>query len=208
MKLIAGLITVWFALSLAASALHLLQTPPNLPPLPLLLAVLTPIAVFSIWYMRSRSFQEFVLSLDPRTLTMLNAWRVAGFAFVALYAYKILPGVFALPAGWGDFAIGATAFLAASRLGIPERRRGFILWHLLGMLDLVLAVSLGAAARLIDPHGINTAPMTVLPLSMIPGFAVPFFLIVHIISIAQARRWPAGVSIAEAAPFMRQPLKM
>jgi hypothetical protein len=33
--------------------------------------------------------------------------------------------------------------------------------------------------------------MTVLPMSYIPTFAVPLFLILHIICIAQARRWPA-----------------
>jgi hypothetical protein len=32
--------------------------------------------------------------------------------------------------------------------------------------------------------------MTVLPLSLIPTFAVPLLLILHAISIAQARRWP------------------
>jgi hypothetical protein len=31
--------------------------------------------------------------------------------------------------------------------------------------------------------------MTVLPLSLIPTFAVPLFLILHIICIAQARQW-------------------
>jgi hypothetical protein len=33
--------------------------------------------------------------------------------------------------------------------------------------------------------------MTVLPMSYISTFAVPLFLILHIICIAQARRWPA-----------------
>jgi hypothetical protein len=32
--------------------------------------------------------------------------------------------------------------------------------------------------------------MTVLPMSYIPTFAVPLFLILHIICIAQTRRWP------------------
>jgi len=32
--------------------------------------------------------------------------------------------------------------------------------------------------------------MTVLPLSLIPTFLVPLYLILHVISIAQARRWP------------------
>jgi hypothetical protein len=33
--------------------------------------------------------------------------------------------------------------------------------------------------------------MTVLPMSYISTFAVPLFLIQHIICIAQVRRWPA-----------------
>ena len=189
-RLIAGLIAAWFALSLLASALHLLETPQGRPPLGLLLAVLTPIAAFSVWYLRSPAFRDYILSLDPRTLTMLHSWRIAGFVFVVLYAYGILPGMFALPAGWGDIAIGATAYLAASRL-VPHYRRGFIAWHLLGVLDLVVAVGMGAASGLLNPHGLTTAPMTTLPLIVIPGFGVPLFLILHIISIAQARRWPA-----------------
>jgi hypothetical protein len=32
--------------------------------------------------------------------------------------------------------------------------------------------------------------MTVLPMSYIPTFAVPLFLILHIICIAQTRLWP------------------
>jgi hypothetical protein len=188
-KLTAGLIAAWFVASLLASALHLLQRPPGQPPIPLLLAVLTPIAVFSIWYLRSKAFREFALSLDPRLLTVVQTFRIVGFVFLVLYTYRILPGMLALPAGWGDIAIGATAYLAANWL-IPHYRRGFIAWQLLGMLDLLIAISMGAASGMLNPDGISTAPMTVLPLSLIPGFAVPLFLILHIISIAQARRWP------------------
>jgi hypothetical protein len=190
-KLTAGLIAAWFAASLGASALHLLQRQqPGQPPIPLLIAVLTPLAAFSIWYASSRPFREFVLSLNPRTLTLVQSERIGGLVFLAMYTYNILPGIFALPAGWGDIAIGVTAYLAATRL-VPHRRRAFIAWQLLGILDLVVAVSMGGAANFIDPHGISTAPMTMLPLSLIPGFAVPLFVILHIICIAQARRWPA-----------------
>lgn len=189
-RLTTGLIAAWFVISLGASALHLLQRPPGQPPIPLLLAVVTPIAVFSIWYLRSKAFRDYVLSLDPRLLTIVQTFRIVGFVFLILYTYGILPGMLALPAGWGDIAIGATAYLAASRL-VPNHRRAFIAWQLLGMLDLAVAVSMGAASGLLNPQGITTAPMTVLPLSLIPGFLVPLFLILHIICIAQARRWPA-----------------
>jgi hypothetical protein len=56
-------------------------------------------------------------------------------------------------------------------------------------LDLVVAVGSGAASRLIEPQAVPTSPMTLLPLSLIPTFAVPLMLILHVISIAQAKRW-------------------
>jgi hypothetical protein len=195
-KLTAGLIAAWFTFSLSASALHLFRTDPSRPPLPLLLAVVIPIFLFFLWYRSSISFREFVLSLSPRNLTIVQAWRIVGFAFLALYTYGILPGVFALPAGWGDIVIGATAFSVGMKLANPSHRNSFILWQWLGIADLVAAVSLGAAARFIgpqgltSPNGITAAPNLVLPLSLIPTFGVPLFMILHIICITQARRWP------------------
>lgn len=188
-KLTTGLIFVWFLFSLTASALHLFTTEPNQPPLALGLAVLIPIGIFVIWSANSQPFRQFLLSLDPRTLTFVQAWRIAGFVFLVLYAYNILPGQLALPAGWGDIAIGATAPLIALKLANPNHRKSFIFWQLLGITDLVMAVANGVTARLMNPHGIATTAMTVLPMSLIPTFAVPLFLILHFISIAQARQW-------------------
>ena len=54
---------------------------------------------------------------------------------------NLLPAVFALPAGYGDIFIGATAGLVAWKLAAPHHRASFIVWQLLGMLDLVTAVS-------------------------------------------------------------------
>jgi hypothetical protein len=188
-KLTAGLVAAWFVFALSASALHIFKTDPSLPPLPLGLAALTPIVVFLFWFATSAGFRQFALSLSPRTLTFVQSWRIAGFTFLVLYAAGILPGVFALPAGWGDIAIGATAPLAALKLANFSRRRTFIFWQILGIFDLVMAVILGAIARLISPHGVATAVMTVLPLSLIPTFAVPLLIMLHIICIAQTRRW-------------------
>jgi hypothetical protein len=188
-RLTAGLIAAWFVFALSASALHIFKTDPNLPPLALGLAVLIPIAAFLFAFATSAGFRQFALSLNPRTLTFVQSWRIAGFTFLVLYAAGMLPGVFALPAGWGDIAIGATAPFAAIKLANFSRRRGFIFWQVLGIFDLVMAVTLGAVARLISPHGIATAVMTVLPMSLIPTFAVPLLIMLHVICIAQAWRW-------------------
>jgi hypothetical protein len=188
-KLTIGLITLWFLFALTASAFHIFRTAPDQPPLRFGLAVLIPIGIFVIWSAASQSFRQFLMSLNPRTLTFVQAWRIAGFVFLVLYTYSILPGHLALPAGWGDIAIGATAPFVAIKLANPENRKSFIFWQLLGITDLVTAVLMGVAARFINPHGIATSAMTVLPMSLIPTFAVPLFMILHFICIAQARQW-------------------
>jgi hypothetical protein len=191
-RLTGGLIAAWFIFALSASALHLFKTDPEQPPLALGLAVLIPLGVFLLWFATSAGFRQFALSLDPRTLTFVQSWRIAGFTFLVLCAAGLLPGVFALPAGWGDIAIGATAPLAALKLANFSRRRGFIFWQILGIFDLVTAVTVGTTARWISPNEVGTALMTVLPLSLIPTFAVPLFMMLHVICIAQARQWKAG----------------
>jgi hypothetical protein len=172
-----------------ASALHVFAGDPERPPLALLVAVLAPITIFTAWYLRSRSFQEYILSLNPQTLTIVHSARLGGVVFLVLSAYRILPGFAALPAGWGDVAIGATAVPVAMRLVRPSRKASFIVWQVLGVVDLVMAIFLGAISRFVDPEGISMAPMTLLPLSLIPTFAVPLLLILHGICIAQARQW-------------------
>ncbi len=73
-------------------------------------------------------------------------------------ARGVLPAIFALPAGYGDMAIGATATLVAWQLATPSHRHSFIFWQALGIADLVAAVSLGITARLISPSGPSMVP--------------------------------------------------
>lgn len=72
---------------------------------------------------------------------------------------------------------------AASRL--------FVVWNLLGVLDLVVAVSTGAMASVLATRvagEITTAPMAQLPLVLIPAFLVPFFVMLHLTALCRARR--------------------
>jgi hypothetical protein len=190
-RLVSWLIGIWFVGSLVASGLHVYLTGPGQPPLFLGLAAAAPILVFVAWCVLSPSFRQFILTVNPRVLTLIQTWRVAGFSFVVLASFGLLPRMFALSAGWGDIFIGITAGFVALNLATPNHRRIFITWQVLGMIDLVNAVAMGTLSGVLDPHGIPTTPMTILPLSMIPTFAVPLFLIFHIICIAQAVRWPA-----------------
>ncbi len=161
-KLTSWLIGAWFVLALTLSALHIIESGPNRPPLALGLAAGIPLVMFLVGFATSAGWRAFLLSLNPRVLTAVQSWRVEGLTFLILATYGILPKVFALPAGWGDITIGVTAPLAVL-LAKPAHRGGFLAWQALGMLDLVTAVSLGTLAGVLDPHGVGTSAMTLLP---------------------------------------------
>jgi hypothetical protein len=188
-KLTAFFIAAWFVFALVASGLHRFSTGPNQPPISLGLAAVTPLILFLVWFAASPQFRQFAMNLNPAVLTLVQSWRILGFVFLALAAYGILPRLSALPAGWGDIVIGATAPLVGLTMANAGHRRSFIAWQLLGMADLVTAVILNALAGVIDPHGVAASAMTVLPMSLIPTFGVPLFMILHVICIAQAVRW-------------------
>jgi len=191
-KLTLGIIVVWFVFALVASALHVFVNPLNGIGAAVGIAATVPIVIFVVWFAASPKFREFALSLNPQNLTLFHSWRVIGIVFVILEAHRMLPAAFAFPAGYGDIFIGATAGIVAAKFTGPSHRATFIAWQLLGILDLLNAVAVGVTANLINPHGALMLPMTVLPLSLVPTFGVPLLMIVHIISIAQARSWKSS----------------
>ena len=152
------------------------------------------------------AFRAYVLSLDLSLTTAIQAWRAGGLGFLALYAHGVLPGSFAWPAGLGDIAIGVTAPWVAHAL---VRRPGFaisrvfVVWNLLGILDLVVAVSVGGLSSALASGAageVTTGPMAQLPLVLIPAYLVPLFVMLHLAALFQARRQAS--STAEASPFM------
>lgn len=203
-SLVVGLISVWFIVALSASALHLFKNPANRVGLAVAIAALAPIVAFSLWFAASEKFRQFALSLNPRTLTFLQSSRILGVVFLILQAYGVLPALFARPAGFGDIAIGLTAPLAALWLASSRHRFSFIAWQILGMTDLIVAVSVGATAPLLSPGSTPMVAMTVLPLSLIPTFGVPLYFIFHLICIAQAKSWKvASADALHAAPIRK-----
>ena len=191
---ISALFLAWFAVIFALGARGGFVAPQGAPPLGLLIGLLAPLSLFLVGYWTSRSVRDFVLSADLRLIVGMQAWRWAGFGFLTLYTYKVLPGIFAWPAGLGDMAIGITAPLVlAALLRRPNfaASRSFVAWNLSGILDLTVALSIGALVPLLAPHfygAVSTSPMTQLPLVLVPTFLVPTFLMLHLTALFQARR--------------------
>lgn len=191
-KLIGVVVAAWFVVVVAASVQHVFVNTAGRLGVAVAIGASVPLAVFGLWVGLSKEFRQYLLALNPATLTFIQSQRVAGFMFLVLASYNILPALFAWTAGLGDIAVGATAAYAAIRLANPGARNRFIRWQFFGIADLVTAVSLGVSFGFLNPHNTQMAPMTVLPMSLVPVFLVPLFLMLHIICIMQARRWNAG----------------
>ena len=197
-------VMAWAALSLMLNVLGVFATPPDQPPLALLIAVIGPPIVFVVSYFFSANVRTLALRLDLRLLTAMQAWRVVGAMFLVLLSFGFLPGTFAWPAGIGDLLVGAYApfvVLAISR-HTPGWHTHVVLLNVLGLLDFVGAIGGGVLSGR-SPLGmlrgdVTTDLMQALPLSLIPTFAVPLWIVLHLISLIKLRH-PRAAAKASAA---------
>jgi hypothetical protein len=191
-------IAAWFAAVLALGSADAFSGAPGAPPIAILIGFTLPLAAFAAAWAGSEAFRAFVLAADLRLLAGLQAWRFGGLWFLALYANGVLPGLFSFPAGLGDMAVAAAAPWVALRLARDPSFAAsgrFVSWNLLGILDLAVAVTLGALCSGIIPAlaaPVSSAPMARMPLVLIPAFFVPLLIMVHVTSLLQARRARTG----------------
>jgi len=159
------------------------------PLIPLFAALGLTIVSLALW--RSAALRSVVAAASLPALIGVQFYRTIGAVFVVLLAQGQLPAHFALPAGWGDVAIGLTAPLVALALarGVPGGRTLAISWNVLGLLDLVVAVGMGTGflAPVLAPDlGARVPPaaaMGVFPMILVPTFAVPVSVLLHALAL-------------------------
>lgn len=151
-------------------------------------AILLPVLVFFALLWTLPAVSSVADGLDQRALVGFQILRVIGGIFIWLWLAADLPWQFAVPAGFGDVAVGLLALYAVRRMAAhPEETdlwAGRVFWA--GTLDFVAAVGTGVATSpgTLQILALN-APNTLIssyPLALIPAFAVPLFMIGHILS--------------------------
>lgn len=194
-SVVAVAMALWLGLVFLLGARGAFVGSADSPPLAIFFGFAIPLVVFFAAYFGWSAFRGFVLGADLRLAAAIQAWRWAGFGFFSLYAQGVLPGLFAFPAGLGDMAIGVTApgiVLGLIRHPSFATSRRYVVWNILGILDLVVAVSLGTICSGFFLHGltgnVTTSPMSQLPLVLIPAYFVPLFIMLHFTALSQARR--------------------
>lgn len=175
---------IWFVAAVTAGALGMVNEPGQ-PPLVLAGFLVLPILGFLAADAASPAFRAFTNTIPLTLLVGSHLWRFVGLGFIAGAFTGALPMGFGIPEGVGDAvaAIGALLLLPAVRRG--NAPRGWLLaWNVFGFLDLLSAITVGllfseSAVGLLHTPTSNTTLMVTFPVSLIPTFFVPLFLLVH-----------------------------
>ncbi len=174
----------WFAAAFV-SGLRNLVNQPGQPPLVLLSFVAGPILGFVTVYLMSATFRQFANGLSLTWIVGSHLWRFVGVGFVIAWLKGALPAGFAIPEGFGDIiaALGALALLPKLRKGTASRA-WLLAWNTWGFIDLISAIVVGllyseSALGILSPGTPTTRLMVTFPVSLIPTFFVPLFILLH-----------------------------
>ena len=120
-------------------------------------------------------------------LIAVQTFRIGGAFFLWGMTQGFLDPAFAIPAGVGDILIGVTAIPFALFLwrGYSWSKYAVLVWSVLGIADLINAVSLG----LIINSDFSTSTMATFPWILVPTVGVPLALALHGITLYRLRKW-------------------
>lgn len=144
-----------------------------------------------------------MMAIPGPVIIALNAARVLGVFMLIAGFTGIMSGPFPYVAGIGDVITGLFALPVARIAAQNPSDLRVLEWNVFGMLDLIVAVSLGVMSASGSPlqiiHAIpGSAAMTTLPWGLIPMVLVPTFLIGHMLVFGHARAAAGAGSVARA----------
>ncbi len=181
----------WLGLAAAVTAGGYLKSPATLP-----LMFAAPLVAGGVLAAISARFRAALAAIPSTYIIGSNVFRAVGFFFLILLVQGQLGGPFPYFAGIGDIITGLFA-LPAARLAqrAPLSDPRILAWNAFGMLDLVVAVTLGVLSSPNFPFalihaGAGSAGIGTLPWSMIPLVLVPTYLIGHAVIFARALGQP------------------
>ncbi len=168
---------LWLGVTVVLGATGRIET--LQPPAPqLVLVALTAGTLVVLWLVQP--LRAWVQVVDVRWLVGFHLTRFVGVYFLLLYRQGELPYAFAVPGGWGDITIAVLAsFLILSGAASGRRRLVFLLWNVVGLIDILFVVATATRLAFADP--LSMAALLQFPLSLLPTFVVPLVIAIHVV---------------------------
>jgi hypothetical protein len=187
----------WFVAAFLAGAVGMVNEPGR-PPLVLGVFLGVPIVGFLVGYSTSPSFRAFTETIPLSILVGSHLWRFVGLGFVVAAFTGTLPAGFGFPEGIGDVIAALGALILLPMVRKRTAPRGWLLaWNTFGFVDLLSAITVGllfseSALGLLHTATSSTVLLVTFPVSLIPTFFVPLFLLVHLLTFRRIGRLGGG----------------
>lgn len=132
----------------------------------------------------SKFFQTILEKTPTEVLVRLHIFRLVGVFFILLYWHQALPPLFAWMAGIGDIFTALFSIWIVSAL-VNKKARAFkwtFYWNTFGLLDILLtALSANVLNYIsIETGALGVEVLTVFPFCIIPAFAPPTIIFLHV----------------------------
>lgn len=183
----------WLVLAFGLGSGGVFQATPSRAFSPVAVGIVLSLLTGAFLLYRSSVLNTVMAAIPLSWLVGVQLYRVVGLNFLVLYTLGRLPGEFAIPAGVGDVLVG----LAAPAVGYLFYKGyrwsclAVLSWNIAGIFDLVVAVATGfltspgpfQALALETPNELITA----FPLVLVPVFAVPLSILLHLAALKRLK---------------------
>jgi hypothetical protein len=180
---VIGFYTIYLSVVAMASLNGFFDTV-MLPP-KIVLTTTLPLAVFLTVLFGTKICKQANARLPLEQLVGVHIFRFIGSTFLILWAYELLPTVFAVIAGIGDVltALGSIFVTKAIRNARPYAKKLTFAWNTFGLVDILLT---SAMAILFTKFSIDTGSQGVeflaeFPFCFIPAFAPATIIFLHLL---------------------------
>lgn len=156
--------------------------------------IFLPLLIGVVLFWRSATLGRLLAAVPQSWLVGVQSYRALGAIFLILYGTGKLPGLFAWPAGLGDVLVGVLAPVVAIAYARGPRENGDLVaaWNIFGLLDLIVAVTMGL---LTSPSPLQLFAfahpnelISAFPLVLVPTYLVPASVLLHLASLAKLHR--------------------
>src|SRR5436309_11246938 len=135
----------WLVLAFVLGSAGVFQATPSRAFSPVAVGIAVTVLTGMFLLSRSSALNAVIAAIPLPWLVGVQLYRVLGLNFLVLYALGRLPGEFAIPAGAGDVVVGLAAPVVGYLFykGYRWSCLAVLGWNIVGILDLVVAVSTG-----------------------------------------------------------------
>jgi hypothetical protein len=148
-RISAIILISWFSVALVLGLADAYKAAPEHAPT-IQYGIFIPILIGAWLIWRSPAVGRIIDAVPQPWIVGVQLYRALGAVFLILYATNKMPGLFALPAGIGDVAVGLLAPVVALAYARDARRNvgRVTTWNILGILDLAIASRPGLSRHL------------------------------------------------------------